>query len=71
MSAEPDWLKNSKFGRIDPDEWPLKGPYGPMLHRDTGESYQGRMARLEFEYQQRMKKTALGGSEQPSPGENP
>lgn len=36
---------------IDPYEWVLLTPYGPMQHRDTGETYQGRQARLEHEHQ--------------------
>lgn len=50
----PDWLVNSRFGRIDPAEWILKTPFGPMVHRDTGETYQARGARLEHEHQQRL-----------------
>ena len=51
----PDWLVNSRFGRMDTSEWILKTPYGPMVHRETGEGYQERMARLEHEYQTRQR----------------
>jgi hypothetical protein len=31
------------------------GFHGPMVHKVTGESYQGMLARVEHEYQQRKK----------------
>ena len=32
------------------------GYHGPLVHRETGESYQAMMARLEYELSQRKKK---------------
>ena len=32
-----------------------EGFHGPMVHKETGESYQAMSARLEHEYQQRKK----------------
>ena len=32
------------------------GVHGPMVHKVTGESYQGMSARLDYEYLQRKKK---------------
>ena len=34
------------------DCWILKGPFGPMVHRDTGESYQAMFARINHENSQ-------------------
>lgn len=39
--------------KLDPQQLILLTPYGPMVHRDTGETYQAHGARLEHEHQQR------------------
>lgn len=36
-------------GLLNPAEWPLQTPHGPMVHIETSESYQARNARLEQE----------------------
>jgi hypothetical protein len=48
----------SEWPRIDLNVWVLQTPFGPMVHRDTGESYQAYGARLEHEAHQRMKGVA-------------
>lgn len=44
-------MKKEEVQKINLDEWVMVTPFGPMLHRDTGETYQGMNARLEFEHQ--------------------
>ena len=41
------------------DCWILKGPFGPMVHRDTGESYQAMFARTNHEYEQSIKQANI------------
>ncbi len=51
--------ENQRAGNKFIDMFELKndkpGFHGPMVHRETGESYQAMLARSEYEYQLRKK----------------
>lgn len=52
MSNELTKEQRQAEGLIDLDAWVMVTPFGPMRHRDSGESYQARNARLAYERQQ-------------------